>query len=300
MEDIQMLVETAAASFKSLDEATEATKAVVEASETTMAETTAEIDRYWSDLVARAQSLLTQMEEGQSLIAATRAEVDEELENLKSNLELAKNRIDDGLNATQGAIAELSDRTDELMGEIDESFTTTEASFTTLKSQAESLGVHLSSVMANTQGYLLDDLDKDIDEHNAEVQQQLADLESCIAGTCLPSIHEKTESFTAHATHMVDELETKLESVADEAEESAMASFSLFESAYSDELSGAMDMAENVKTYLVDTSTFVIELVGDVQETTEMLMDTVSTTNIGVEAAVGTLEDVIDLLTLDI
>ena len=299
MQDIQMLVETAVEHFKSLDEATEATQSVVDTSEVTIAETTEKIGQYWSDLVARAQALLTQMGEGRNLISATRAEVDEEMENLQSNLESAKNQIDEGLSTTQNTILELSGRADELVVELETSFTATQTSFEVLKSHAEELGEHLGEVMVNTQGYLLEELDADLDAHDAEIQQQLTDLESCILGTCLPSMSEKAEDFTTHASHLVDELAAKLESVGNDAEESVMSSFEMFETTYSDQLSGVMDMAEDVKSHLVDTSTFVIDLVGDVQETTETLLDAVSTTNIGVEAATGTLEDVIDLLTLD-
>ncbi|MEL7223991.1 MAG: hypothetical protein AAGL17_03795 [Cyanobacteria bacterium J06576_12] len=299
MENIQMLVETAVNHFKSLDEATEATQSIVDASEVTITETTEKIDQYWNDLVTRSQALLSQMEEGRNLISSTRAEVDEEMENLKSNLELAKNQIDEGLAMTQSSITELSGRAEELTGELETSFNTTSSSFDTLKSHAEELSTHLGDVMENTQGYLLEELDSDLDEHDAEIQQQLSDLESCILGTCLPNMSEKAEDFTAHAGQLIEELAAKLESVGNDAEESTMSSFDMFETAYSDQLSGVMDMAADVKTHLVDTSTFVIELVGDVQETTETLLDAVSTTNIGVEAAVGTLEDVIDLLTLD-
>lgn len=264
---------------------------------TTEAENT--LNQAWSGLENRVQILLEQVISAQEILIGERSSLDEAIAQLKTKLEITRTQLEEAAQNTKDSLANISEQSDELMLALDSAHESSVLAYENLRARTEDIEAQMADGLQGTQDYLLNQLDDDIISYEAELEQQVDEMTACIQDMCLPNIAAKVEDFIDHVDTITDQVTSYLEDLQEGMEQSVAGALDVFQSSHEEHLSDLLGTAGEVSSFLTDLGESVIEQVSSIQDTMGLLGEAVSTTNTGAEAAIGTLEDVIDLLTLD-
>lgn len=300
MADLKIAVEDTVEKLKTLMGNVEEHQSTADSVEASVAEVISQFDQAWTELEQRFRTLLEHIDTVRENLRTERSQVDETIAQLQAKLETTRTQVEEGLIITQASVVAISESAMNSQSSLEKSFEITQTAFEQLENHSIEMEENLGENLQQTENFLISELETDVASHEEELQAQMQELETCIVGTCIPAVTEQVSDFSDHAISLVERVGLKLTDVGDEVEESVVSFLDTFKFSHHQLLSGTLGSAQDVTEHLTGISEFVTDSVGDIQETVELLLDGVSTANIGVEAAVGTLEDVIDLLTLDL
>jgi chromosome segregation ATPase len=228
-----------------------------------------------------------------------RHSLDEAIAQLQTKLETTRTQLEESAQSTQNSLSSIGEQSSELMVALEGANESSVLAYENLRTRTEDVEAQISEGLQVTQDYLLQQLDSDIVAYETELEQQVDEMRACIQDMCLPEITGKVEGFLEHADMLTEQVTSYLGDLQENTEQSVAGALDVFQSAHDEQLSDLLGTAGEVSSFLTELSESVIGRLGEIQNTMESLGTVVSTTNTGAEAAIGTLEDVIDLLTLD-
>lgn len=274
MADLQsMAAETTSRLSTLLDEA-EQTQANVENAKVQITDIRAQIDEAWSGLSDQAQTVLGQVNTGKSELVTEADAVTQLLEQLKQKIDTVQQEILRELEETQGAIAAIDDRLNELNPALDEDLSAAEEALGNLNEKE--IGVELEA--ATTEAVQeLSEMMGELTAFQAELEQQTAGFQGFVSEQCVPAVTEGVTMLSDHLDGLGEHFTDQIQAVGDAMEQ---------------ETQGLMEQVNNAQDELFQ------ELESTAQQLEELmtkLESAVETASSSVVDASGAVVDGIDM-----
>lgn len=280
-----------------LEEADRVQASVVEVREQ-LSQVSETVEADWAELSDRANSLLDWASNAKAELT-TKAEQDSQtLVEMKNTVETLRGEVEQELEATKTAIAALDEQIEALTPELEAKLQEVEDSLTSLKDKTGQVEIEIEEALAQTENYLLNEVNNELITHQADLEQRAAALQAYIAEECIPEITERVTEFAEHLEQVVEKLTAKLQHLGDSTEESAQESLNQVTQSQSELFDELMSNTHQLEQLMDKLSNTIDTTSSSVFTAKDTLVDGVKTTNVGLETAIGLLNDVRDILSL--
>jgi DNA repair exonuclease SbcCD ATPase subunit len=298
MADLGTIANETVTKLTTLFEHTDQVQATLEESQAQLTDLSGQVDESWAALEERAQALLEKINSVKEDLATEAQQSTEAINQLQDKMQSTKDELEQELEATKEAIAELGTQVESVIPAIEEAFQTAEESFTSLKESITELESGLDEVFSETHDYLADEMTGELGTHQTEIDEKVAALEAAIAEEYLPQLTEKSEAFSQHIADMIDQLSTQLQEIGEETEQSTQSTLDQIRQSQQDGVGELLDSVNEISQLMERLGGLIDNTTDAAIDVKDGLMTAVNTTNIGLNAAVGIFEDVVELLHL--
>jgi predicted nucleic acid-binding Zn-ribbon protein len=259
---------------------------------TTLFEKTEQIQ---TDLDEFQEQLATLSEE--ELSAETQQNTDA-MTQLRNKITATRDELDQDLELVKETVVELANKVDAVIPEVEAAFQASEESFTLLAETILSLETELESVTSEANGFLADQVTTELAEHQSNIEDKVVALETTVTEECLPQIAHQVETLSHHITDMVEQMSTMLQNAGEQTEQSAQSTLDQISQFQRNEITELLDTVNQLAELMQRLSDLIDGTTDTVMNVKDGMLTAVNTTNIGLNAAVGIFEDVLEILSI--
>lgn len=287
--------ETAAKLTALLDEADEAQSGLTEVREQ-LAQISEQIEADWSSLSDRAQSLLERVNTAREELSAEADSVNEGLVQLKSDVEAWQDETSQEQEATNSEITGLGDELETHQSELEGTLQTVESSLSALKEKVEEVEGQLEEEIAQKESYLQNDVSSQVQTHQTDIEQRGSELQAYIGDESIGAIADMVADLATQLEDKVEQLTQKKQELEESTETSAQDSISQYQQNQETVFGDLMNTANELEQMMAQLSDLVDRGGTTVVSAKDTLVDGTKTTNVGLETALGLIEEVRKLL----
>jgi ElaB/YqjD/DUF883 family membrane-anchored ribosome-binding protein len=178
---------------------------------------------------------------------------------------------------------------------MEQSFQATEEALTTVTDKASELEADLEEVVSQTEDYLLNDFNSDLETHQSEIDETTNGFVTALSDR-LPEISTQVEEFTQHIEETVQQLTEKLQDLGETTGQSAQDAIDQISQFQNDGMTELLGSVNELSQTMEQLGGLIETTTQTVVTTKDTLVQGAESTNLGLGAAVGIFEDLVDIL----
>ncbi len=249
----------------------------------------------WGVLQGAHAGLLAEIEMHDGAAEEWAKNVAASLEETQRSLQDAMKRGEAVFESSKEAILSLETRVGELLPEADATFAAVKETVETLGSELTSLDEALEQTRSLADGQLQDKLSSLVDDVTTAGEERAGRLASYVEDQFMPQVTEHLKGLKESIDAAISTGTERFENVKQQAEQGAKTSLENFKGPLGEEISRLSETAESLRGTMERIGS-VVEDAGQAAGTATQLMgQSVDSVSIGAKAAVGILEDLIDI-----
>jgi len=268
----------------------------LEASQTQLSEMSEQVEADSDTLSERAESLLESTTESRTELMEEAEAVREALTQLQERVQTLQGEVEQEVQETQEAIATLDSEVESLTSELESNLQEVDTSLSSLRDRTEAVDATLQETLSQTTNYLLNEVTNELQTHQADIQQRTADLHGYVTEQCIPEMTTQVTDFASHLQVVVEKLTQRVTTLGDSTEQSAQESLDFVGQIQEEYFGNFLNTAKELEQLMDRLSNLIDTTSSDVVSAKDALVDGVSATNMGLNTALGLLEEVREFL----
>ena len=218
-----------------------------------------------------------------------------ELVGLKSRVTWAKEHGSEVIEATHGEITSFTERAKELDPELEEALNQVEEVGQLLRDRAKEVEAKLQEATQEVAALMNGEILSDVHEMQSEFEERVATLKSYVTGESLPQIKEKAEALEHKLEEFKSNLQQKLEDLGERAEAEARENLEKCLEKHREVFDQFSKVGDNAKQILQKLSKAIEDGGEAIGVGKEALEAGVKGTSVGLQAAIGTLDELMSM-----
>lgn len=257
-----------------------------------IAQISEQIDTSWSQLSDRAQSLLARVTNAKEEVTAETESLSQGVAQLKNNVETLQNETSQEQEETKAEITAFGDELETRKSELETILQEVEGSLKTLKDKVEEVEGELENNLSEQESHMQNDFSSEVQTHQADLEQRASDLQAYITGESIPAITQMVTEFATQLESGIEQMNQKTQELKDSTEKSAHESIDQFKQNQEDVFGELLNTGKELEQMMGQLSNLVDTGGTTVVSAKDTLVDGVQTTNMGLETALGLVEEV--------